>query len=317
MIYNIMVKKIIFSFILAISVITYAACIENIPHKVIYIGYSLEKPFWEELGEKIQNYSQLHGIDIIDLTPPFLPFDQEQTQLMEFALENKVCALILGLGSPFNQKKLVAILDKFKTAKIPVVLIDSNFNHPAVAAFITSDNLFGARMAGKFIAEKLKNTTNPKVLILGGEKQHPNSQLRIQGFTEICEQENIKYQVVYADWLTEKAYNLSKQFLTVDSNFNAVFSCWDPGIIVSEAFYRTLKSSNHLFFLGFDGLPQTLSLIKTGRIEGTIAQDSNQMAEKTILITKQILSQASYQKETLIKPILINKQYLDSLKARK
>ena len=41
-------------------------------------------------------------------------------------------------------------------------------------------------------------------------------------------------------------------------------------------------------------------------------KNSEKMAEETILTTKQILNKLPFQKEQLIKPILINKQLLDS-----
>ena len=308
-----MFKKLsIISFILILNLTSLVFNAEPQLRKVIYIGYTLEKPFWNELGKKIQSYAKLNGLDVIDLTPPFLPFDKEQTQLMDYALKEKVSALILGLSSPINKTKLIAILDKFKAANIPVILIDTNFNHPAITAFITSDNLFGARLAGKFIADNLKKQKNPKVLILGGEKIHPNSQLRIQGVAETFEKEKIDYRIAYADWSNEKAYTISKQFLTKDTDFTAVFSCWDPGIIISEAYWKTVTSKQKIIFIGFDGLPQTIELIRLGRIDATIAQNSEKMAEETILTTKQILNKMPFQKEQLIKPILIDKPLLDS-----
>lgn len=297
-------------FLLNLTALVYSA--EPQLRKVIYIGYTLEKPFWNELGKKIKSYAQINGLDIIDLTPPFLPFDKEQTQLMEYALKEKVSAIILGLGSPINHTKLIAILDKFKAANIPVILIDTNYPHPAVTAFITSDNLFGARLAGKYLVEKMKEQKNPKALILGGEKTHPNSQLRIQGVSEAFEKDKISYSVAYADWANDKAYNLSKQFLTKDTEVTAVFSCWDPGVIISEAYWKTVNSKQKIIFIGFDGLPQTIELIRLGRINATIAQNSEKMAEQTILTTKQILNKLPFQKEQLIKPILIDKPLLDS-----
>jgi ribose transport system substrate-binding protein len=308
-----MLKKLsIISLIILINLATLVLGAEPQLRKVIYIGYTLEKPFWSELGKKIKSYAQINGLDIIDLTPPFLPFDKEQTQLMDYALKEKVSALILGLGSPINHIKLNAILNKFKEANIPVILIDTNFPHPAVTAFITSDNLFGARLAGKYIADKMKEQKKPKALILGGEKIHPNSQLRIQGVAEAFEKEKINYRITYADWANDKAFNLSKQFLTKDTDYTAVFSCWDPGIIISEAYWRTMNSKHKIIFIGFDGLPQTIELIRLGRIDATIAQNSEKMAEQTILTTKQILNKLPFEKEQLIKPILINKQLLDS-----
>ena len=308
-----MFKKLgIICLIIILSLTSLVSGAEPQLRKVIYIGYTQEKPFWNQLGKKIKSYAQINGLDIIDLTPPFMPFDKEQTQLMEYALKEKVSALILGLSSPINQTKLIAILDKFKEANIPVILIDTNFKHPAVTAFITSDNLFGARLAGKYITGKMKEEKNPKVLILGGEKTHPNSQLRIEGVAEACEKEKINYRVTYADWANDKAFNLSKQFLTKDTDYTAVFSCWDPGIIISEAYWRTINSKQKIIFIGFDGLPQTIELIRLGRIDATIAQNSEKMAEQTILTTKQILNKLPFEKEQLIKPILIDKPLLDS-----
>jgi ribose transport system substrate-binding protein len=308
-----MLKKLsIFCLITILNLTTLLYGAEPQLRKVIYIGYTLEKPFWSELGKKIKTYAQINGLDIIDLTPPFLPFDKEQTQLMEYALKEKVSAIILGLGSPINHAKLTAILDKLKKANIPVILIDTNYPHPAITAFITSDNLFGARLAGKYLVEKMKEQKNPKALILGGEKTHPNSQLRIQGVSEAFEKNKTSYKVAYADWANDKAYNLSKQFLTKDTEITAVFSCWDPGIIISEAYWKTVNSKQKIIFIGFDGLPQTIELIRLGRINATIAQNSDKMAEQTILTTKQILNKLPFEKEQLIKPILINKQLLDS-----
>ncbi len=137
---------------------------------IVYIGYSLEKPFWNALSKKLKTYSRIHGLDLIDLTPALNKHSQGQAELMEYALNKNTDAIIIGLGSPLDEKEITKTFDKFYAEGIPIILIDTYFSHPGVLAYITSDNLFGGKLAGQHIASKIKNNKTPSVLILGGEK---------------------------------------------------------------------------------------------------------------------------------------------------
>ncbi|GEM_PF-5153477 len=298
--------------ILLLNLSSFVLCKDTFRHKIIYIGYTQAKPFWSDLGNKVQNSSAKYNLDIIDLTTTQLPKENEQTELMEFALKQKAHALILGIGSPINFNKLNEALTKFQKANIPVILIDTNHTHPAVKAFITSDNLFGGKLAREYACKQIKKLTHKKskALILGGEEKHPNSSSRIKGFTETCNQGGMDYIITHTNWSTEEAYNLCKKYLSKENDITTVYSCWDPGIIVAEAYWNNLKSTKDIIFIGFDGLPQTIELIKRGRIDATVAQDSDKMAEETVKTTHLILNNAPYQKETLILPILITKESL-------
>lgn len=269
---------------------------------IAYIGFAKEQqPFWTAMGKFSQEAAALRKITYLDLTPE-IPSTKDQVDSLNLAIDQKVAGIIIGANLPST---LISTLEKAYLANIPVVAIDTNIDSPAVVSSISTDNLESARIAGDYIV----NATNGvgTVLIICGEKTHPNSIAREMGVKQAAEKAGMNVTVRYADWEIEKAYSFTREELSKQNNITAIFGCWDPGIISAQEVVEDLGLSKKITLVGFDGLQQTYVLIQEGKISATIAQPIKQMAREGVETIIDYLNNQSVTRINSIPGILVTK----------
>jgi ribose transport system substrate-binding protein len=275
---------------------------------VAYIGFSTDKPFWFALGNAIKKEAESNRMTLLDLTPPE-PNALAQAKFIEHAINRKVDALIIGADTP---TALSGALDSALKEKIPVVAIDTEIEHPAVVAFVGTDNQKGAKMAGEYIAKQANG--KGRVLIVGGAPGHPNGEIRKNGVAEAVKKAGMSVISRYADWKDEKAYLITRDEFGKENDITAVFACWDPGIETVGHVLEQMELKKMPILVGFDGLPRTMGYIEEGRVTATVAQNIDLMAQRSVVLVLNVLLNEEYEIEELIEPYIIDKQLLGGQK---
>lgn len=267
---------------------------------VAYIGFSTDKPFWNTLGKSIQKEADKRKILLVDLTPTE-PDAMAQGRLIDHAIGRGVDALIVGANSPST---LEGSLTRAKVNNIPVVAVDTRIDHPAVVAFVATDNHKGAALAGEYIVQHTHG--QGRVLILGGAPGHPNGEIRKNGVISAAKKAGMDVILRYAHWKDEIAYQIANEEFRKGALITAVFSCWDPGIDTVSHVLDRLDVRTRPILMGFDGLPRTVAYISKGRVTATVAQDTALMGKRSVELVLKILSGTAYRKESLIAPFVID-----------
>jgi ribose transport system substrate-binding protein len=273
-------------------------------YKIIaYIGFAREQqPFWTAMGKFSEMAASERKITYLDLTPETASVE-EQIASLNLAIDQKVGGIIIGANSP---QSLMTVLDRAYEAHIPVVAIDTAVKSPAIVSLIATDNLESARLAGDYIV-KATNASGT-VLILCGEKTHPNSIARETGVKEKAESAGMQVIVYYTDWQAEKAYLFASEELSKPNNITAIFSCTDPGIL-SAMRAAELNNRKDIILVGFDGLQEVfLEIANGGRISATVAQPIKQMAREGIETVLDYLDNKMVKSEKLIPGIIVTKE---------
>jgi len=274
--------------------------------KIAYIGFQkIGQPFWTSMGKYLESAASVRKIFYTDLTSDILS-PQKQIESLKLAIDQHVDGIILG---PTLPSELITVLDSVYKAKIPVVVVDTEVKSPAVVSFIATNNLESARLAGDYIVSN--NKTKGTVLILCGEKNHPNSMARERGVREKTEKAGIKTIARYTNWQIEKAYSFTKEELAKpNNNIKAIFSCFDPGIISAEKAVEEAGIGGKIVLVGFDGLQETYKLIQSGKIAATVAQPIKQMARESIEKILSYINGDKIETENLIPGIMVTKNNL-------
>ena len=269
---------------------------------IVYVGFAKEQqPFWTEMGRLIEQAASVRNINYLDLTPQ-IPSVEDQIVSLNAAIDQNVSGIIVGANLP---SKLMIVLGKARDANIPVVAVDTDIDSPAVVSAIATDNLESARVVGDYIV----SATGGKgtVLIIAGEKTHPNSMARVTGVKEKAEQAGMSVIVDYADWQIEKAYSFTREELLKSNNITAIFACWDPGIISAQQVVQDLNLENKIILVGFDGLQETYNLIQSGKLSATVAQPMKQMAREGVETIINYLSNKPVNRIKLVPGIVVTK----------
>ncbi|MFA6463439.1 MAG: sugar ABC transporter substrate-binding protein [Candidatus Paceibacterota bacterium] len=270
--------------------------------KIAYVGFGTSgQPFWVAMGKFSEEAALARKIIFMDLTSEIASPDAQIASL-NLAIDQHVDGIILGANLPST---LLTVLDRAYKANIPVVAIDTAVDSPAIVSFIATDNLENARVAGDFIvnATKAKGT----VLILCGEKTHPNSIASEKGVREKAEKAGMNVISRYADWQIEKAYQYANEELSKPNNITAIFGCWDPGIISAEKAVEDKGLQGKIILIGFDGLQEAFKDIQAGKILAVVAQPIKQEAIAGVETIMDYLNKKTVEKIKLIPGILVNK----------
>ena len=271
-----------------------------------YTGFAPTLIFSFNINKGVEDKCKELGYEYVSLMPA-----ETKAELQVQALDN---AIIKGLDGlvimPIDARALGPSLDEAAKRKIPVIVVDATVNHPSVLAFIGTDNLEAARMAGRYIVDKVKG--QGELLLIGGQVGHPNGDKRLKGVKDVCEAAGMKVTVRPTDWMTDRAMQYATDDLQSNPRFTAVFSAWDPGALAVKQAAKSLGLLDKLIIVGFDGDMANLKAIKAGEITATARQQPYVMGTSAVEVLKKVFAGSKdYAKEVLIPGEMIDKTNVD------
>jgi ribose transport system substrate-binding protein len=271
-----------------------------------YTGFAPTLPFFINLAKGVEDKCKELGYEFIMLSPA-----ETKAELQVQALDNAIIKGLDGLViSPIDARALGPSLDAAQKNGVRVVVVDAVINHPSVLAFIGTDNLEAAKMAGRYIVDKTK--AKGDLLLLGGQIGHPNGDKRLKGVKETCEAAGMKVIVRPTDWMTDRAMQYATDELQADPNITAIFSCWDPGALAAKQAAKSLGLLDKVTIVGFDGDQSVFKSIKAGEIVATTRQQPYVMGQKGVeVLSKVFAGRSDFPKEVLIPGEMIDKTNVD------
>lgn len=273
--------------------------------RIAYIGACTNLPFWVTLRDEARKKAEGLGVEFVDLTPPQLDA-QAQKDAFDNALQQRVDGIIIGAA---DNRAFDDSLDRAQAMGIPVVAVDTGIDHPWIASLVQTDNLASARIAGKYVLEHMKKPG--KVLIVGGTLGHQTGDARRQGVEEVLKEAGIEVIFRAADWIPEKAYEITQNELNAHPDITAIFGAWDPGALAAKAAVAEKGLLGKILIVGFDGDPAALEAIKNGEIAATIKQDNVKMGRDGVQLLVDIINGKEVPKYIPIMGILIDASNVD------
>ncbi|MCD6156711.1 MAG: sugar ABC transporter substrate-binding protein [Candidatus Atribacteria bacterium] len=273
--------------------------------RIAYIGACTNLPFWVTLRDEARKKAEELGVECVDLTPPQLDA-QAQKDAFDNALQQRVDGIIIGAA---DNRAFDDSLDRAQAMGIPVIAVDTGIDHPWIASLVQTDNLASARIAGKYILEHMKKPG--KVLIVGGTLGHQTGDARRQGVEEVLKEAGIEVIFRAADWIPEKAYEITQNELNAHPDITAIFGAWDPGALAAEAAVAEKGLLGKILIVGFDGDPAALEAIKNGEIAATIKQDNVKMGRDGVQLLVDVINGKEVPKYIPIMGILIDASNVD------
>jgi ribose transport system substrate-binding protein len=269
---------------------------EHVITRIAFVVPTLENPFFVDMinGAKSKAAS-MQNVEIIVQAPQKVEDALGQNQMVENLITQKVDAICIV---PTNSESVISVIKKANAANIPVINIDNKVNMDMatkegakVSTYIGSDNFDGGKLAGQFVAEKLKG--KGKIAILEGVSGNDAAVKRKAGFLEAIK--NNKDIVIassqVANWNREQAFNIFQNILKSNPDLNAVFACNDEMALGAYAALKQSKiSKDKVLIVGFDAIKEAQDAIKIGSIDATIAQQPSLMGEKSLQLALDILS---------------------------
>lgn len=271
--------------------------------KIVYCIPDQENPFWRQIASGIERKAKVEGA-LLEVTGA--AHDESlQTEQLQKLLEKKPDAVMV---SPIKSKTVASVCKAIQDNGVPIVSVDQNML-PAVTASVISGNLRGGSIAAQFLVQQLG--PGKGVVHLKAESDLENVNLRRTSFTNEIKRCGLKIVgQIQADSSRRKAREGMQYFLSGGTPFNAVFGENDA---MALGAVDVLADHNVLpwpVIVGFDGVPEAIEAIRTGKMEATIAQKPEDLGDKAMDTAIKIIRHQPYEKLITVLPQLITKEDL-------
>lgn len=245
------------------------ACKEVSPKSErIEIGFSQglgNHPWRDAMNHSMEIQASLHSDVILKIYKAENSVNKQIADI-EKMINNNVDVIII---SPIEPDSIVAVVNKAKERKIPVILVDRKINSPNYATYIGSDNEEIGREAAKYILADSKSFK--KVLEIKGDDNSSPTIERSRGFEKIITQ-NPDTELIKVF----KGFHAEEFKKTIDSmgseNFY-VFAFNDDLAAKAWQVARNAGVENQIKFIGVDGLNNKdggIQMVLDGRFNATL-----------------------------------------------
>lgn len=183
--------------------------------------------------------------------------------------------------SPFNPEVMPIVSSMTQNAGIPLVIVDVGTGNSLYDAFIISDSFGGGVLAAEYALKLLedKNITSKNAAIIKVEETSVYARKRGDAFKKVMNERG--YNVVdeiTADSREDLGYQAMKDILAAHGDDLAVvFSENDRMALGAAKALQEAGKTGQIMLIGFDGDPAAIDAIKSGLMQGTIAQHPHEM----------------------------------------
>ena len=200
--------------------------------------------------------------------------------------------------APADSKALIPVCKKAMDNGIIVVNIDNKFDKDVLAEknvkipFVGPDNRKGAKLAGDYLANKLKQ--GDKVVIIEGAPNAFNGIQRKLGFEDAMKAAGINIvssQTGY--WEMDKANQLASALVTEHADLKAILCANDSMALGAVSAVKAAGKSDSIFVVGFDNITAVQQLLKEGKILCTVDQHADKLALYGIEYALEMLKEKS------------------------
>ncbi|HOX37329.1 MAG TPA: sugar ABC transporter substrate-binding protein [Candidatus Brocadiia bacterium] len=243
---------------------------------------SLANEFFLTMENGARDHQKLHAAEY-DLIANGIKDEQDvsrQVALVEQMIAQRVDAIVIA---PADSKALVPVCKRAMDDGIAVVNIDNKFDSGALAEkkakipFVGPDNRKGARLAGEYLAKKLK--AGDPVAIIEGAPNAFNGIQRKLGFEDAMNAAGMKIvtsQTGY--WEMDKANQVASSILTEHPQLKAILCANDSMALGAAAALRAAGRQDSVIVVGFDNISAVQQLMKEGKVLCTVDQHADKLA---------------------------------------
>ncbi|OON40292.1 D-ribose ABC transporter substrate-binding protein RbsB [Izhakiella australiensis] len=231
---------------------------------------TLNNPFFVSLKEGAQKEADKLGYNLIVLDSQNNPA-KELANVQDLTVRGTKVMLI----NPTDSDAVGNAVKMANQANIPVITLDRVASAGEVVSHVASDNRFGGKMAGDFIAKKLGD--GARIIELQGIAGTSAARERGEGFAQAVKAHNFKVLASQpADFDRTRGLNVMQNLLTAHPDVQAVFAQNDEMALGALRALQTAGKTD-VIVVGFDGTADGVKAVEGGKMTATVAQRPDQI----------------------------------------
>lgn len=279
----------------------------------------LANPYWDAEADTAKQELEALGyttsVDAHNNDP------QRQAELIDNAISKKAVAIVLD---PAGADESIGVVQKATDAGIPVFLINAEINKEGIAkSQIVANNAQGAELGAQYFVEQMGG--KGKFVELFGNPTDNNAPVRSNAYHEVVAQypEMELLQTETANWNRDEGFQKMEVLLQAHPDLTGVLSGNDEMALGAIAAIEAAGKvpGKDILVMGFDGSPDAVDAIKSGKLLGTVLQpivaETRELAQQLDSFLKTGATGADTEKQAmdcqLISPDNIDKYTLFSL----
>jgi len=234
---------------------------------IVYLTPGLDLPFWRYLSKGIEATVKAKGYGFQALDS----HNSAQTQLQN--AQDSIARGVAGIViSPTDSSTAPSVLALAKRANIPVVIGDIGTNSGDYSSFIISDNYRGAHDVGVALAKALKKKGWEKgsVGIVAISQARKNGQARTKGFLDGLKEGGFAGKQAgmqqMQSYTADETFKFTQDLLTANPDMRGLFVQTDQPAIGALRAIKAARRDGELLLAAFDGIPEFVDLLKSGKI---------------------------------------------------
>lgn len=233
--------------------------------------------FQIDLGNSAKAACEKYGAEAIVQAPQSFGDFAEQLSIVEDFVSKKVDLIILDAT---HSDSMVPAVEAAEAAGIPVVTMDNDVNSDIPITFVGTGNVEGARQGVTYLLNKIGG--KGKLVCIEGEAGSPGGIQRKEGMMmALAEFPDVELVMSQDGHFTEEGgMTVMESALQNHPDVAAVFCANDNSALgAAEA---CENAGVKPLIMGFDGIPEAFNAIQEGRIDSTVTQFPDRMAEQAV-----------------------------------
>lgn len=236
----------------------------------IKIGFITKFPvdFYDTMVDAVKDWAKQHSdVQVIYAQGKSGTDDESEINAIQSMVSQGVKAIAITPTSPNVKGELQKAVDK----GIKVVLVDNDIpDWSGKSSVVATDNLAGGKLAGQWLAGKLK--PGAKLAVLQGVLGNPSLDARVQGMLETLGSAATVVAKTPTDCDQTKGLNAAQDILTAHPDIDAIYGACGPPISGALQAVKAVGKQGKLVIVGFDASPDEITAIKAGNESASVAQ---------------------------------------------
>ena len=288
--------------------------------EVAYLTPGLNVPFWKYLSDGIK---QQAARDAGTTGAEINVTDYDSRNDAGTQLQNAQDAITAGVDliiiSPTDSSSAPTVLEVAKDAGVPVVIADIGTDEGEYVSFVISSNEQGAYDAGKVLTTKMEEAgfAGGEVLMITISQARLNGKNRTLGITRAVEEagSTIVQQLESEDYTRAEAQTQASDMLTANPEARGFFTQHDEAALGALTAIEEAGRQADLIFASFDGSPESVELIKQGKLVAAAMQQPVLMGRLSLEVGLKHLRGETVEKETEVPTILVTPENVADLES--
>jgi ribose transport system substrate-binding protein len=288
--------------------------------KIAVIPKGTTHEFWKSVHAGAVKASKELDVEIVWKGPLKEDDLKAQIDVVNTFVAQGVSGIVLA---PLNDIALRAPVKAATTAKIPVVIFDSDLQGDDHVSFVATDNQAAGKLAGEHMAKVVPGGRPGNLVVLRYQEASASTMNREKGFLDFVNAKP-ELKVVsdnqYGGATTETAMTKSESLLLAqkasEGNVQGIFT---PNESTTFGMLQALKktgAAKKVKFVGFDSSDKLVTALKDGDIDGLVVQNPFNMGYLAVKTMVDHLKGTKVEKRIDTGAQLVTKENLEDPKVK-